>query len=211
MSANDEYKAAYDLTEINAKSDDLRKRVQDARSEYETRWQEERQKLLANKKKKGKDLTPDGETMALEILKKYDLDQCRADLEQAKKDRQAKLDVLVKDVTIEVCTQEMHKLEQSSDGTFSTQTNPTYYAEQSLVPSQAKLEQLGFKTEIRRVEHGFELYANCEPWQFDAIMRRFTIDEALQLLKAKSPAANPFVLFPSLQISRPDLLSTYWK
>jgi hypothetical protein len=82
---------------------------------------------------------------------------------------------------------------------FSTQTQPSFYARASLLPLMWKLESLGFKCALQgpqdQVCGTWILWSNAEPWQVDCAKRQLTIEEAL---KAMGRIANPKVIYSGL-------------
>jgi len=103
----------------------------------------------------------------------------------------------------------MHRLKIASSHTYSSQGyGAKKYARGELLPLVDRLEVLGFTAHVRTVnerhsaslfsvDHAdFELWADCEPWMFDAMVRTLSLTDAVASMKQR--ALNPLVYNPFL-------------
>lgn len=136
-------------------------------------------------------------------------------LERARKLRGERLDSLAADVQVAPADC-MYRVKRASTSSYSTQTQPFFYAEQELTPYRAALQKLGLETHVRYREEwrssgaypysygtnsggSYELWANVPPWMADAVFRRITIEDALRALPR---TVNAKVLMPFLDYER---------
>jgi hypothetical protein len=135
--------------------------------------------------------------------------QIEKQLDDADERREQLFSELAPMVHMEPCAAS-HRLQTSSSYTYSTQGwGAMKYAKGVLVPLEDHLKRLGFEVHIRQVNHKrigsgsfstdhceWELWANCEPWMFDAAERLLTLDEAVASWKSRSInflVYNPFL------------------
>ena len=92
-------------------------------------------------------------------------------------------------------------LATSYSGSYSTQTRPSFYAENYHRPWLVKLQELGCKPELESEpsyegskNFNYKLFAYVEPYQADAVDRRMVLTERCRLWK--EVCANPFVYNP---------------
>ncbi len=102
-----------------------------------------------------------------------------------------------------------HRLRTSHSGTYGSQGyGAMKYAEGILVPLVDMLERRGFECHIRQINYqrgtgmfaidhaDYELWANCQPWMFDAAHRCLSLSDSVESLKRRG--INPLVYNPFL-------------
>ncbi len=175
--------------------------------------------LLAEKKKRQPrarvNFKPLPEDVAQEILARFKasamyqefirLDQ---EIDREKENRETLLNAAAKDVVFEP-VECMHRLRVSYSASYSSQGyGDCTYAKGALEPYADHLRGLGFEVYIRETNYrpaegqwgcasaDYELWANCEPWMFDAACRTLTVGAAVDSMKAR--LLNPLVYDPIL-------------
>lgn len=123
--------------------------------------------------------------------------------------------------SVEIITEEcMHLVRTCPTDVYRSQTQPHFYAKNSLVPYEAALKKRGVETHIKyvsrwRTEGGrgpfgymppseggdYQLWANIPDWMCDAVARTVTIEEALEALPR---TCNAKVIMPMLDYERFD-------
>lgn len=131
-----------------------------------------------------------------------------AEIDHEKENRERILAAAAEYVVFEPA-QCMHRVKTSSSYSYSSQGyGAMRYAKGALEPYADHLRGLAFDVHIREVNYrpaqgpwgcssaDYELWANCEPWMFDAAARTLTMGAAVASMKARS--INPLVYNPFL-------------
>lgn len=203
----------------------LRDKIRDYSEQFNTARDSavlERQKELHPRKKKNFPILPEADFDAICTRLRAQImpeaGPVYAALEDSKKSRSRILNQLAPQIVPEADPTAWHRVRACATSTYSTQTQPHFYAKNSLLQYQAALESKGLATHIRYVHRwrtaggrgpfgysgpreggDYELWANCPDWMADAVIRQITVDEALTALPS---TCNAKVLMPFLDYTR---------
>lgn len=98
---------------------------------------------------------------------------------------------------------ELQEVADAWTGAYSTQTQPDFYAENQLRPLRLALEAKGCRTEIRKRERDYVLFADVPKYAADAVDRLISMKQRCSVWK--QVAANPRVYCPFLPSPMGDL------
>ena len=193
-STNEAYRRRYE-DDGQQLRDEYREVRRQANLDWDARIASERKK----RKLKKKDELPQEfiEDLRHELYAKYKIPHWEERVDQAQKEREAKLTELAEQVDFHEDPTAMYAVKTSSTRSYSSQGyGASRYAKGVLIPLKEKLESLGISTHITRVKETYILWAACPEWVADAADRLITIKEWLaanERAGCNSRVYNPFL------------------